>query len=278
MVKILFTMEPPQLRERQPLQTHQVMVQLLPILHTTDLAVGQTVTVSGIADTPHTPPPNTPSPYNLTGVITSASFTQFTIASSATGTYTSGGTATISGLSYKIGDLYFQYNTSSQVIAQYTWNGSYWQSTPITNTVIANLDAGKITTGILNAIEINAGTGGTAFHVSPSGYMSAQGVYIKGNITADSGTFNGSINAQTGYLGGYGTTGNYWQIGSNGITGVGSATITAGQINGSSINIGSGTFQVDAAGNLNASSATVTGTITTSNLTCHRWNCWRFYN
>ena len=178
------------------------------------------------------------------------------------------GTASPPSGTHTTGDLYFQFNGSNQIIAQYTWNGSSWVSNPITNTVIANLDAGKITTGVLNAIEINAGTGGTAFHVSPSGYLSAQGVYIKGNITADSGTFNGTIVALTGYFGGYGTTGNYWSIGSNGITGVGSATITAGQINGSSIYIGSsGQFQVDASGNLNASSATVTGTITTSNLT-----------
>ena len=175
-------------------------------------------------------------------------------------------TSSPSGSGTNVGDIWWQYSGST-LIGQWSWNGSSWNPAPITNAVIANLDAGKITTGILNAIEINAGTGGTAFHVSPSGYMSAQGVYIKGNITADSGTFNGTINAQTGYFGGYGTTGNYWSIGSSGITGVGSATITAGQINGSSINIGSGTFQVDASGNLNASSATVTGTITTSNLT-----------
>ena len=176
------------------------------------------------------------------------------------------GTASPPSGTHTTGDLYFQFNGSNQIIAQYTWNGSSWVSNPITNTVIANLDAGKITTGVLNAIEINAGTGGTAFHVSPSGYLSAQGVYIKGNITADSGTFNGTIVALTGYFGGYGTTGNYWSIGSNGITGVGSATITAGQINGSSIYIGSsGQFQVDASGNLNASNATITGTIHASN-------------
>ena len=169
-----------------------------------------------------------------------------------------------SGSGTNVGDIWWQYSGST-LIGQWSWNGSSWNPAPITNSVISNLDAGKITTGILSAIEINAGSGGTAFHVSPSGYMSAQGVYVKGNITADSGTFNGTINAQTGYFGG---TTNYWSIGSSGITGVGTATITGGQINGSSIYIGSsGQFQVDASGNLNASSATVTGTITTTNLT-----------
>lgn len=227
--------------------------------------VGQTVTVSGIANIPANPPTQPsplPSPYNLTGVITSASFTQFSIASTATGSYTSGGTANISGLSYKVGDLYFQYNTSSQVIAQYSWNGSAWQSTPITNTVITNLDAGKITTGILNAIQIQAGSGGQYFTVSPSGYMSAQGVYVRGNITADSGTFTGTIQASAGYFGNY-AGGNYWSIGSSGLTAVGTGTITGGQINGSSIYIGSGStvFSVTAAGVMSATGANISGTI-----------------
>ena len=172
------------------------------------------------------------------------------------------GTASPPSGTHTTGDLYFQFNGSNQIIAQYTWNGSSWVSNPITNTVIANLDAGKITTGVLNAIEINAGSGGTAFHVSPSGYMSAQGVYVKGNITADSGTFNGTINAQTGYFGGYGTTGNYWSIGSNGLTGVGSATITAGLIQGSSIavpNSVSYNFAVDSSGNMTATAGTIGG-------------------
>ena len=160
---------------------------------------------------------------------------------------------------YKQGDIYYQYDGSNHIKSNQQYNGTSWQPAPFTQGTFTALDAGSITTGILNAIEINAGTGGTAFHVSPSGYLSAQGVYVKGNITADSGTFNGTINAQTGYFGG---TTNYWSIGSNGITGVGLATITAGQINGSSIYIGSsGQFQVDASGNLNASNATITGTI-----------------
>lgn len=179
-----------------------------------------------------------------------------------------GTSATPPAGTYIAGDIYYQYDGSNHIKGNQQYNGSSWQNTPFTQGTFTSLDAGAITTGTLSAIEINAGTGGTAFHVSPSGYLSAQGVYIKGNITADSGTFNGTIVALTGYFGGYGTTGNYWSIGSNGITGVGSATITAGQINGSSIYIGStGQFQVDASGNLNASSATVTGTITTSNLT-----------
>lgn len=151
-------------------------------------------------------------------------------------TYGPGTTANIAG------DLWFQYGTSSpyinKVIAQFVGlGGTSWQSMPITGLVVTNIDAGTITTGVLDAIEINAGSGGTAFHVSPTGYMSAQGVYVKGNITADSGTFTGSIRANDGYFGtGTGSTlTNGWSIGSTGLTGVGTGNITGGTITGSTV-------------------------------------------
>lgn len=168
------------------------------------------------------------------------------------------GTAAPSASGTKVGDLYFQFDGSNNVIAQYTWNGSSWVSNQMTSTVIAQLDAGKITTGTLSSITISAGSGANSFYVSSSGIMSAQGAYIKGNITADSGTFNGTINATTGYFGSY-AGGNYWSIGATGITGVGSATITGGLISGSSINIGSGVFQVSSAGAMTATSGTIGG-------------------
>jgi len=162
------------------------------------------------------------------------------------------GTASPPSGTHTTGDLYFQFNGSNQVIAQYTWNGSSWVSNPITSTVIASIDAGSIISGTITGIEYNNGSG--TFHVTPAGSLTASSANITGNIVAN-----------TGYFGGYGTTGNYWSIGSSGITGVGTATITGGQINGSSINIGSGTFQVDSSGNLKASSAIITGTITSTN-------------
>jgi hypothetical protein len=147
------------------------------------------------------------------------------------------------------GDLYFQFNGSNQVIAQYTWNGSSWVSNPITSTVIASINAGTITSGTITGIEYNNGTG--TFHVTPAGAL-----------TASSANITGTINAQTGYFGGYGTTGNYWSIGSNGITGVGTATITAGLIQGSSIAIPSASgynFAVDSSGNMTATAGTIGG-------------------
>jgi len=118
---------------------------------------------------------------------------------------------------------------------------------------------------------INASTGAASFSGSITGSaITGSSLNIGGNFTVDGttglltatgATITGTINATAGY---FGTSSNGWSIGSSGITGVGTATITGGQINGSSINIGSGTFQVDSSGNLNASSATITGKITST--------------
>lgn len=131
------------------------------------------------------------------------------------------------------GDLWFQYSGSGLLIGQFVGlGGTSWQQQTITQAVIGNLDAGKITTGTLNAITINAGTGTQSFNVTANGYMSAQGAYIKGNITADTGTFNGSIYSAQGL---FGSGSNYWSIGAQGLTGVGNATISAGNIVGTNI-------------------------------------------
>lgn len=51
------------------------------------------------------------------------------------------------------GDIWFQFNGSNNIIGQWTYNttSSSWVANQITSTVIANLDAGKITTGTLDA-------------------------------------------------------------------------------------------------------------------------------
>ena len=169
-----------------------------------------------------------------------------------------------------VGDLYFAFNGSNNVVAQYTWNGSSWSSNQLTSTVIAQLDAGKITTGVLSAIEISAGSGTQYFHVSPSGVMSAQGVYVRGAIVADSGTFYGSVYAGSGAFGSLSgslppTLTQGWSIGSTGLTAVGTGTITGGLIVGSSIAVpsqASPVFSVNAAGQLTATDANITGAIT----------------
>ena len=139
-----------------------------------------------------------------------------------------------------LGDIWYQYGTSgvnlNKVIAQWSGaGGTSWTSVTITGLVIANIDAGAITTGTLSAITISAGSGATSFNVSSTGVMSAQGVYVKGNIVADSGTFTGTVNAGAGY---FGSSSNGWTIGSTGLTGIGTGSITGGSITTTSGRIG----------------------------------------
>jgi hypothetical protein len=55
------------------------------------------------------------------------------------------------------GDIWWHRNASNQIIGMYVGQGgTTWQSMPYTNSVIANLDAGKITTGSLDADRIAA--------------------------------------------------------------------------------------------------------------------------
>ncbi|TDT31094.1 endosialidase-like protein [Naumannella halotolerans] len=63
-----------------------------------------------------------------------------------------------SDYSGKPGDFWMQVDSSGGIIAQWGWSGSVWYGTPITDSVIANLDAGKITSGIIEANRIGANT------------------------------------------------------------------------------------------------------------------------
>ena len=155
--------------------------------------------------------------------------------------------STPSGSGTNVGDIWWQYSGST-LIGQWSWNGSSWNPAPITNAVISNLDAGKITTGILSAIEISAGSGTNYFHVSPTGYMSAQGVYVRGNITADSGTFTGSLYSSVGTIGGW--------------------TLSATRLSSTGSYLDSSTGDIAAAGNITSGGniSTSTGNINSANL------------
>jgi len=83
-----------------------------------------------------------------------------------------------SGSGTNTGDIWWQYS-GGNIIGQWAWNGSSWVSSPITNAVIANLDAGKITTGTLSSITIYSGSSGQ-FQVSSSGSMTATSGTIGG--------------------------------------------------------------------------------------------------
>jgi len=138
-----------------------------------------------------------------------------------------------------VGDIWYQYGVTApyvnKVIAQWSGaGGTTWTSVTVSGLVIANIDAGSITTGTLSAIQITAGSGANSFNVSSTGVMSAQGVYVKGAIVADSGTFTGSIRASAGYFGtGTGATlTDGWSITSTGLTAVGDGNLTGGLITG----------------------------------------------
>jgi len=72
--------------------------------------------------------------------------------------YTSGGTPLFpSTITYgyanqQVGDTFFSYNSSTNIIAQYTaTSGTSWSKTQISSQVISELDVGKLTAGTINA-------------------------------------------------------------------------------------------------------------------------------
>ena len=66
-------------------------------------------------------------------------------------------TADPSGTSYTTGDIWWKMastSAASNVLGQWTYDGTKWNSNPLDNLVIATLDAAKITTGYLAAARI----------------------------------------------------------------------------------------------------------------------------
>lgn len=117
-----------------------------------------------------------------------------------------------SGTGTTVGDVWWQYNGSGQIIAQWEWNGSSWVSKTIGSAVIANIDAGKITAGTISvAISLEAATitGGSIninngnFVVTSTGAVSINA----GAFNINSGTFQvsnlGSVTATSGTIGGW---------------------------------------------------------------------------
>ena len=109
-------------------------------------------------------------------------------------------TSTPSGSGTNVGDIWWQYSAGI-VIGQWSWTGSSWATSPISSAVIANLDAGKITSGIISSIEYNNGSG--TFRVTAAGALTATSANITGTITSTSGTIGGFTLAST-YLSGSG--------------------------------------------------------------------------
>ena len=76
------------------------------------------------------------------------------------------------------GDIWFQY-AGGIIVAQFSGaGGTSWTSTTLGNAVIANLDAGKITTGILNVagtVKISTNTSGSRIELNPTGFYAYNG-------------------------------------------------------------------------------------------------------
>lgn len=124
-----------------------------------------------------------------------------------------------------VGDVWFQYGTTSpnvgRIIAQYIGaGGTSWTQTTVSGLVIANIDAGSITTGTLSVgLGITTGTG--TFTVNA----------VTGALFANSATIQGQVSATSGY---FGSLTNGYSITSTGLVGVGSGVIIGGQIQTSS--------------------------------------------
>lgn len=96
---------------------------------------------------------------------------------------------TINNTTYNIaGDTWFVLNINGSVIAQYTVSSdaTQWVWTTVSNQVIGNIDAGKITSGTLSAVNINNNTG--TFAVDTYGNLKATSAYISGAIVGSTVT------------------------------------------------------------------------------------------
>lgn len=55
-----------------------------------------------------------------------------------------------------VGDLWYQHDNAANLIGFWIWNGTLWAPQLITDTIVGNLDAGKITSGYIAAERIEA--------------------------------------------------------------------------------------------------------------------------
>lgn len=53
-----------------------------------------------------------------------------------------------------VGDTWFRHTDSGSTLGMWHWNGSRWAPMTLSNEVVGNLDAGKITSGVLSGVDI----------------------------------------------------------------------------------------------------------------------------
>ena len=167
----------------------------------------------------------------------------------------------------------------------------------VTDAKIDTMTAAKITAGTISGKEIiidtdsatdpsnpvlgtirsnNYVTNTSGWIIKSDGSVEFETGTFRGNLDAAGGTFSGDLSAAGGTFTGTlsGVDGNF--TGTISATQITGGTLTAniidgGEIDGSSINLGSGTFTVDTSGNMVATSATITGAITSSSGTIGGW-------
>jgi hypothetical protein len=101
------------------------------------------------------------------------------------------------------GDVWFYVNGSGSVLYQYVYGSGGWTVAPITDTVIANLTAGKISAGTITAaVGITSPSGNFSLN-STTGALIATNANIQGTVTASSGSFTGSLYSSSGTIGGF---------------------------------------------------------------------------
>lgn len=162
------------------------------------LAVGSTVKISSVDAT-----------FNGTFTVTS-------IPTTTTFTYAKTATNVVSSAVSPAGTLLY---SDGIITGQWTGaGGTSWTSTTVGNLVIANIDAGKITTGYLDvagAVKITtsataSSTGGNTarIEINSSGFYAYDGTVATVSITnAGTAVFSGTVNATGGTFTGYVTAG-----------------------------------------------------------------------
>jgi len=180
-----------------------------------------------------------------------------------------------------LGDIWYQYGTAApnvgRIIAQYAGaGGTSWTQTTISGLVVANIDAGSITTGTLS-VGLGITTGSGTFTVNAlTGALFANSATITGTITSTSGTIGG-FNVGPTYLStGAGGTGFFINSASgagsfNNLTANGNLLANSGLVlatGACTVSAGGNTF--NNVGNMNVPTGDVTlvsGRLTTNTLT-----------
>ena len=180
-----------------------------------------------------------------------------------------------------LGDIWYQYGTAApnvgRIIAQYSGaGGTSWTQTTISGLVVANIDAGSITTGTLS-VGLGITTGSGTFTVNAlTGALFANSATITGTINSTSGTIGGFIIGPTYLSTGAGGTGFFINSASgagsfNNLTANGNLLANSGLIlatGASTVSAGGNTFNNVGDMNLPTGNLTlVSGRVTTNTLT-----------